>query len=203
MSKYHTLVVKAVAVGFLAAVPATAQQPPSASPTLTEKDRAEIQGLATSYGRALGLCQAEEYAALFAAPDGYFASGPRGRVAGREKLLALLRSERHCNDGSEKRVRNIPSSMVIEPAPGGATGRAPLPNAGHYEDIYVKTALGWRFKGRTYISPQEEAARLTAVDFNEIRHLAGDDTGQFDDVDLDQSAGQAVPIGRRGDRPRA
>lgn len=182
MSKYHALAATAVAVGFLTSSPATAQQPRRANPTLTDKDRAEIRELATSYGRALGLCQAEEYAGLFASPDGYFASGPRGRVAGREKLRALLQSERHCNDGSEKRARNIPSSVVIDPTPDGATGRAPLANAGHYEDTYVKTAVGWRFKGRTYISPQEEAAKLTAVDFNEMRHLAGNDTGQFDDV---------------------
>ena len=58
--------------------------------------------------------------------------------------------------------------MVIEPTLDGATGRAPLANAGHYEDTYVKTAMGWRFKGRTYISPQEEAAKLTAVDFSKI-----------------------------------
>jgi hypothetical protein len=149
---------------------------------LTEKDRAEIRELATSYGRALGLCLAEEYAGLFASPDGYFASGPRGKVVGREKLLALVRSERHCNDGSEKRARNVPSSVTIDPTPEGAMGRAPVGNAGHYEDTYVKTAAGWRFKGRTYISPQEEAAKLSAVDFDEIRRLAGNDTGQFDDV---------------------
>src|SRR5712691_2923373 len=167
MSTCDALFASALAASLLTGA-AHAQQK-SGPGTLTDQDRAQIRQLSDAYGRALGLCQAEEYADLFAAPDGYFASGPRGRVAGREKLLALLRSERHCNDGSEKSVRNIPSSVVIEPTPDGATGRAPLANAGHYEDTYVKTAVGWRFKGRTYISPQEEAAKLTAVDFNEIR----------------------------------
>ena len=180
MSKYTALAATAVAVALLTGISAAAQR--VASPTLTEKDRAEIRALAASYGRALGFCEAEDYAGLWVSTDGYFASGPRGKVVGREKLMALVRSERHCNDGSEKRVRNVPSEVVIEPAPGGAAGRAPVGNAGHYEDFYVKTAQGWRFGGRTFVSAQEEAAKLTAADFDEIRHLAGNDTGQFDDV---------------------
>ena len=153
-----------------------------ASSTLTDQDRVQIQELSAGYGRALGLCEAEAYAGLFVAPDGYFASGPRGRVAGGDKLIALVRSERHCNDNSERRPRNVPANIVIEPSPQGATGNVPLANAGHYEDTYVKTAQGWRFKDRTYISPQEEAAKLTASDFNDIRTLAGNDSGPFDDV---------------------
>jgi hypothetical protein len=150
---------------------------------LTDTDRKEIQELATGYGRELGLCAAEEYAALFAAPDGYFASGPRGKVVGRDRLIALVRSERHCNDGSERRPRNLPADTTLEATPDGAAGRIVLNNvAGHYEDTYVKTVQGWRFKGRTYISKDEEAANLTSADFDEIRHLAGNDTGQFDDV---------------------
>jgi hypothetical protein len=149
---------------------------------LSDNDRAEIQDLSVRYGRALGLCEAEEYAALFAPLDGYFASGPRGKVVGRERLIALVRSERHCNDGSERRPRNLPATSTIEATPEGATARI-VPNiAGHYEDTYVKTAQGWRFRGRTYVSKEEEAAKLTSADFDEIRRLAGNDTGQFQDV---------------------
>ena len=180
MPKDYMVVAALLATGLLTSTASGAQQPKSA--ILTDKDRAEIRELMTSYGRALGMCAPEEYAALFASPDGYFASGPRGRVAGRDKLMELVRSERHCNDGSEKRPRNMPSDVAIEPTVEGATGRASVANAGHYEDTYVKAAQGWRFKGRTYISPQEEAAKLTAVDFNEIRRLAGNDSGQFQDV---------------------
>jgi hypothetical protein len=53
--------------------------------------------------------------------------------------------------------------MVIEPSPEGAKGRQYLvvidigeggkPGSvligGHYEDVYVKTPVGWRFKSRT------------------------------------------------------
>jgi hypothetical protein len=180
MSKCLTMAGMALAVGLIIWLPARAEQQ---AVQLTEKDRKEIQELATSYGRALGLCTAEEYAALFAAPDGYFASGPRGKVVGRDRLLALVRSERHCNDGSERRPRNLPATNTIEATPEGAKGRVVLTNApGHYEDTYVKTSQGWRFKGRTYISKEEEAAKLTSADFDEIRRLAGNDTGQFEDV---------------------
>jgi hypothetical protein len=56
------------------------------------------------------------------------------------------------------------SKVVIEPAAEGATGKVYLPgrdpnsSGGHYEDTYVKTAAGWRFKSRTYLSPKEETA---------------------------------------------
>jgi SnoaL-like domain len=179
MSKCLAMAGIALAAGLLG-LPVVAEQ---RTVQLTDNDRREIQELATRYGRALGLCAAEEYAALFAAPDGYFASGPRGKVVGRDRLIALVRSERHCNDGSERRPRNLPADNTIEATPDGFKGRVVLNNVpGHYEDTYVKTAEGWRFKGRTYISREEEAARLTSADFDEIRHLAGNDTGQFEDV---------------------
>src|SRR5262245_17021739 len=64
--------------------------------TLTPEDKPEIQALVTGYARALGACRAEEYADLFAPETGFFASGIRGQVTGREKLIALVQSERQC-----------------------------------------------------------------------------------------------------------
>jgi hypothetical protein len=97
--------------------------------------------------------------------------------------MALLRSEPFCHDDSPKAPRNLPSTFAIEPSAEGATARVDLaPTPGHYEDTYVKTAQGWRFKGHTYISVSETAAGLTAADFDEIRRLGGNDTGQFQDV---------------------
>src|SRR5262249_36022049 len=96
-----------------------------------------------------------------------------------------VQSERHCNDKSARRPSPTDGpTVVVEPAPGGgATGKTISgPGGGHYEDVYVKTPQGWRFKARSYISTQEEAAHLTAQDFTEIRQLAGNDTGQFRDV---------------------
>jgi hypothetical protein len=159
---------------------------------LSESDLAQIKEPSMAYGRALGMCKAEEYAALYAEPDGYFASGPRGRVAGRERLMELLKSEPFCHDNSPKAPRNLPSKFEIEPTAEGAKARVELaPTPGHYEDTYVKTAKGWRFKGHTYISTAEKAAGMTSADFEEIRRLAGNDTGQFQDVWL------AFPEGKR------
>ena len=70
-------------------------------------------------------------------------------------------------------------------------GVASLGNAGSYEDEYVKTPKGWRFKARSVITPQEANVKLTAQDFAEIRRLAGNDRGQFDDVFVE------TPNGRR------
>jgi hypothetical protein len=151
------------------------------APALTDQDRAQIQELVARYARALGTCAADEYASLFAEPDGSFASGPRGEVKGREKLIALVQSERQCNDNSARAPRDVPTT-VVEPSPEGARGKAAVGTAAYYQDVYVKTPRGWRFKSRNVITAQEEAAKLTAQDFIEIRRLAGNDAGQFDDV---------------------
>jgi SnoaL-like protein len=169
----------------------------SAQSQLTAQDRTEIQELVTRYARALGSCAAEEYADLFAPGGGYFWSSIRGEVATRDRLIALVQSERQCNPVSNAnaganasgRATNGPT-VTIEPSPEGATGMAALGNAGHYEDVYVKTARGWRFKARSVLTPQEEAAKLTAKDFVEIRRLAGNDRGQFDDVYVDTPNGK-------------
>ena len=210
MPNRRVLLAMVLSLGF-STLALDAQQKRGAVFQLTEQDRVQIQELVTNYGRALGLCTAEEYARLFAEPDGYFASGPRGKVAGRDRLVALVRSERHCNDNSERRPRNIPPNIDIQPSAEGAVGRAPLANnAGHYEDAYVKTARGWQFKSRAYISPQEEAAKLTSLDFIEIRQLAGNDSGHFEDVWSDapegkrfRSAGVAIAATPEGVTGRA
>ena len=71
--------------------------------TLAAEDRTAIQGLVSGYARTLGACAAEEYADLFAPGTGYFASGIRGHIAGREKLIALVKSERHYNWSAARR----------------------------------------------------------------------------------------------------
>jgi len=167
-------------VTIFAAVSAGAFGAAQKAPQLTDQDRAQIQQLVASYARALGTCAAEEYADLFS-PDAVFASGPRGEVRGREKLIALVQSERQCNDNSAKTPRAVPT-VTIEPSLEGARGKALAGTTAYYDDVYVKTAQGWRFKSRSVITAQEEAARLTAQDFFEIRRLGGNDAGQFEDV---------------------
>ena len=165
--------------------------------SLTAEDRAEIQDLVGRYARALGTCAAEDYADLFAPGGGYFFSSIRGEVRTRESLILLVQSERQCNPpagattvAANGAPRNVPT-VVIEPAPDGAKGVASLGAAGTYQDVYAKTSKGWRFKARSVLTPPELTAKLSAQDFAEIRQLAGNDRGQFDDVFVD------TPNGRR------
>ena len=161
------------AAGLLAAGQASAQE------TLTSQDRAEIQELSARYAKALGGCAAEAYAEVFAPETGYFASNIRGEVVGRERLMALVHSERHCigttpNAAAPGAGAARPTPTVaIESSSKGVTGRADLGNAGYYDDEYVKTPTGWRIKSRTVITRQERDANLTVQDVFAIRRLAG------------------------------
>jgi SnoaL-like protein len=148
--------------------------------TLTPEDRAAIQAVVTSYGRALGSCAAEEYADLFAPGTGYFASGIRGHIVGREKLIALVQSERHCTAAAGATPAPRPGGSTgpvvnIEVTPTGVRGIADLGGAGQYQDEYVKTAQGWRFAGRTVLTPAEKAAGLDASEMLAIRRLSADE----------------------------
>ena len=164
--------------------------PARAQRALTPGDRAEIQGLSARYARALGGCAAEDYADLFAPGTGYFASNIRGEVVGRDRLIALVRSERHCtaaapaasSSGAAPAAPRPVPTVAIESSSKGVTGHADLGNAGYYDDEYVRTPAGWRIKSRTVITRQERDANLTVQDVVAIRRLAGTDLGRFDDV---------------------
>jgi hypothetical protein len=157
----------------------------AAQGTLTAQDRAEIQELSAKYARTLGTCAAEEYADLFAPDTGYFASNFRGEVVGRARLIAMVQSERHCiaaSSTANAAPRAVPTA-VIEMSSTGPIGRADLgEKVGRYDDEYVKTPKGWRFKSRTVMTAQELAAGLTVQDVRAIRRLAGTELGQFDAV---------------------
>jgi hypothetical protein len=98
-----------VALLWSAASLAQAQTP------LTPDDTSAIQALVSGYARALTGCDAEAYADLFAPGAGYFASGFRGQVVGRERLIALVQSERHCTTPP-------PAGAAPAARPGGNNG---------------------------------------------------------------------------------
>jgi hypothetical protein len=160
-------------------------------PLVTERDRAEIQDLVSHYARALSSCAAEEYADLFAPVTGSFASSVRGEIIGHDKLIALVQSEPHCITTPAGRPAGNGPTVVVTASADGVTGIADLGNAGRYEDVYVTTPSGWRFKTRNVITRQEQAANFTAKDFISLRQLAGSEQGKFDDVYRE------TPVGRR------
>ena len=82
---------------------------------------------------------------------------------------------------------------VIEAAPEGAKARIiNSAGGGYYDDVYVRTPKGWRFKSRNVVSDAEAAAKLTTQDFIEIRELAGDDHGHYENL-YGQSDGKISP----------
>jgi hypothetical protein len=148
--------------------------------TLTVEDRTAIQALVSGYARTLSSCAAEEYADLFAPGTGFFASGIRGHIVGREKLIALVKSERHCTASTGAAPAPRPGggsspTVNIEVTPTGVRGIADLGGAGQYQDEYVKTAQGWRFAGRTVLTPAEKAAGLDASEMLAIRRLSANE----------------------------
>jgi hypothetical protein len=111
------------------------------------------------------------YADLFAA-DGEFV-GPAGLATrGHDALAALGRTGFVDGHKPANGVSHFILNHVIEPAAGGATGKeyvvlvnigeGGMPGGefsnigGHYEDMYVKTAQGWKFKRREYIPMKSE-----------------------------------------------
>ncbi len=154
---------------------------PGMPTTLTDQDRAEIQKLTSGYAEFIGTCKPEGYAGLFESPRGYFESLSRGRVWGRESLVNLVKSEPSCApDAKNLRARNTPPA-VISITERGVVGRVDLGATGHYEDRYVKTKDGWRFRSRNFVPKKAEDVNWTAQDFDDIRAVAGD-TGNFEDV---------------------
>ena len=141
-----------------------AQTKGTKAPTLTPLDYVEIQQLISRYPHALDTCadKGNEYAKLFTA-DGVF-SWNGNKAEGRESLVAIAGGP-NCPPGKKRlNIRHITVNTVIEPSPEGATGKSYLLQVslgegggkliagGKYDDVYVKTPEGWRFKSRTYDS---------------------------------------------------
>jgi hypothetical protein len=157
-----------IAVVFLALpITALAQQKPT---TLTAMDYIEIQQLVAKYARYIDTCSNNgyDYADLFTA-DGRFVPVINGKetsgIQGREALAAVSGGgSRGCKNVGwiQQGVRHLYPNHIIEATADGAKGYVDMlmiglggdPNKiqydGHYEDLYVKTPQGWRFKQRTH-----------------------------------------------------
>ena len=146
---------------------AFAQQKPM---TLSAMDYIEIQQLVAKYARYIDSCSNNgyDYADLFTA-DGAFVpvinGKPTAGIQGRERLAEVSGGgSRGCKNVGwiQQGVRHLYPNHVIEATADGAKGTVDMlmiglggdPNKiqydGHYEDVYVKTPQGWRFKQRTH-----------------------------------------------------
>jgi hypothetical protein len=178
---------------------------------LTGKDREEIKALSVTYRRALFNCKGDEYADLFATPAGYFASSLRGEIREHKAIAEMVMGYDRCKGGPPPALGLVAGQAgsglpepVIEAAPFGARSTVVVSKSGaYYDDEYVKTPQGWRFKSRTVMADDELKAGLTKHDFIEIRALAGDDHGYYEDLYGDHN-GVNTPRGQAfgpDDRP--
>jgi hypothetical protein len=155
--------------------------------SLTADDRTAIQALMTLYAKALFGCHAMDFADLFVPETGYFASGFRGHMVGRERLIALVESELQCvtPSGTAQPARpggTTGPTVVIDVTPSGVRGVANL-GAAEYQDEYAKTPQGWRFASRTVIIAAEKAAGLDAGALVAIQRLGGSKLGDYYEPD--------------------
>ncbi len=161
-----------VGVGLIGMVTHAQQKAPTA---LSGVDYAEIERLSAQYSQAIDSCADNGYAyADLYTPDGVFVDmwsenaikqgGTRWQ--GREKLREIASGANFGGPGCTSTrfngsVSHLIPSLVITPSADGATGNAYLvelggrgpgsiERLGNYEDVYVKTPNGWRFKSRTH-----------------------------------------------------
>ncbi len=179
----RTFVRNSFAIVALAVAAGAAAQAPKG---LTADDETAIQSLVSRYAQALGSCDAEGFADLFAPTTGYFASGFRGVMVGRERLIALVQSERQCiapTANAAPRPGGSAPKVVLDVTSSGVHGVVDLGRVGEYQDDYVKTSQGWRFGSRTVIIAAEKAAGLDAKGILAIRDLSGSELGDNYSID--------------------
>lgn len=127
--------------------------------TLGPQDYAEIQHLTSRLNQGADFHDAEMWVSLWT-PDGVWTPSVGPAHSGHAGLAEYRRMRRE-ELGGRTDIRHWTNSLVITPTADGATGRLyfmmmrvnatpPVPtSSGHYDDVYVKTANGWRIKRRT------------------------------------------------------
>jgi hypothetical protein len=166
MAKWKALGILALSVSIGMLAPVQAQQKSATSQKsatkLAAQDYLDIQQLVNRYSYALDLPgdNGFELADLFTA-DGELVNGEE-TVRGREALARFARRSKKPDFGVSQFLMN----HIVEPSADGATGKqynivvniggpsggAEFSNTGgHYEDVYVKTPQGWKFKRREFI----------------------------------------------------
>ena len=167
------------AVAAILAAPALAQKPAPKPMELAALDYIQIQQLVAKYARAIDTCSNNgyDYADLYT-PDGVFLPMVNGKsvpgIQGREKLAEV-------SGGGSKGCKNVPwieqgvhhiyVNHIIDPTPEGAKGQVnmlmiglggdknKIEHDGYYEDAYVKTPAGWKFKSRIHHATYDPAQK--------------------------------------------
>ncbi|MEP7305259.1 MAG: nuclear transport factor 2 family protein [Acidobacteriota bacterium] len=145
-----------------------------AAPGLTALDYIEIQQLVSKYPWAIDNCtnNGYDYADLYVSDGMFMNSLSPNRWVGRDRLAEAAgggpRGCKKLTDASNANRTHTIGNLVIEPSIEGAIGRSYLiypgvegghsdpQHAGHvggYQDVYVKTSQGWRFKSRVHVFP--------------------------------------------------
>ena len=159
-------------------------------PTFTALDYQEITQLINRYAYGIDTCanNGYDYADVFT-PDGVFTdknsdagfkAGGRVLASGREALATLVGGgSRGCKtklvwtDWSHLMLNHqIPPTATgaagrVSLVQMGMTGPGTIARHGGYEDVYVKTAAGWRIKSRTHVRDKAwHAPALQTADLN-------------------------------------
>jgi hypothetical protein len=187
-------ILMAIALGAAATLVVVQAQQRATAPALTGQDYFEIQQLANRYVYILPTCDNNgyDYADLYA-EDGVFIdlwseNGVRSggiKWQGREKLAeAAGAGPLECKKSGL--ISYMATNHMITPLPdgtakgivytlsgGGGGNPDVLKKNDPYEDIYVKTPKGWRFKQRAHV---RDKARTTGV-FTEGVFPLGDPRG--------------------------
>ena len=176
MLKQYWTMITALAVGAaMAFVVVQARQRPTSRtmvglPGLTAQDYFEIRELANRYPYLIPTCDGQGYADMYA-DDGVFIdkwsnNGVKEggiRWQGRDKLMEAAGSGiLECNKSGL--ISYMATNHTVTPLPDGTVAGTVYTLAGGgggnpdimrkndpYEDIYVKTAKGWRFKQRAHV----------------------------------------------------
>lgn len=177
-------------IGIVFANSALAQAPASRpNMQLTALDYIEIEQLNRKYAWALDHCFDDgfAYADLYT-PDGKFISGDSGKVwQGRTQLAEAAGGNGRGCAFPKMPLEHVIANLVIEASPDGATGKSYLiypgrngkyvddQHHGHdggYQDIYVKTTAGWRFKSRVHVYPPQIPGSYAGVPNSQLPESA-------------------------------
>jgi hypothetical protein len=184
---YRILLVASI---FALASGTAAAQAPRVRPVmqLTALDYIEIEQLTRKYAWAIDTCSNDgfDYADLYT-PDGTFIDGQTGRRwQGREQLAEAAGGNGRGCPFPKMPLSHLILNLVIEPTADGATGKSYLiypgrngqyadeKHHGHdggYQDVFVKTAAGWRFKERIHVHPPQIPGEYRGVPNDELNNV--------------------------------